>query len=172
MKTLLFFIAILVFIVILIPIIKAKLKTNEGSVAVKVKVKAKPLLTENELEFLNRLEEAAPQLRFHAQTGMGAILQPAISKKDDARLFMSIRGTFSQNLVDFVAQKKDTGEIVALIELDDRTHNIEKDQKRDTLTAEAGYRTIRWDSRKKPTIEEIRKTLIAGGASDQAQIKH
>ena len=121
--------------------------------------KAKRLLTANELEFIGRLESAAPELRFHAQVSMGAVLDPAVPKSD-GRAYMSIRGRFAQKIIDFVAQDKKTGDIVAIIELDDRTHNETKDAKRDTMLASAGYRTIRWNSKNKPDAAAIRAMLF------------
>lgn len=145
--------------VFLLPKIKAKEKADSSN-SKGPQVKVKPLLTENELEFLNRLEAATPEIRFHAQTSMGALLQPVVNRKEDGKTYMSVRGRFSQSMVDFVAQRRDNGQVIALIELDDKTHKIEKDQRRDAMTQEAGYKTIRWDSRKKPSHEEIRKILL------------
>lgn len=122
--------------------------------------KAKPFLTSNELEFLERLELAAPELRFHAQVSMGALLQPATERSRDNRAYYSARGMFSQKIVDFVAQRKRGGTIVAIIELDDRTHDRVKDAKRDAMLAQGGYRTVRWHSRQKPSPAEIRLALL------------
>ena len=90
---------------------------------------------------------------------MGAVLDPAVPRSD-GKAFMSIRGRFAQKIIDFVAQDKKTGDIVAIIELDDRTHNEVKDAKRDTMLASAGYRTIRWNSKNKPDAAAIRAMLF------------
>ncbi len=45
--------------------------------------------------------------------------------------------------------------MLALVELDDRTHSAKGDRQRDALTKAAGYRTIRFQSRNKPTQAEI-----------------
>jgi hypothetical protein len=119
---------------------------------------AKALLTANELEFLGRLERAMPDLRFCPQVSMGAILQPAVARNH--KRYMSIRGRFAQKIVDFVVQNKTTGSIICLVELDDRTHDAEKDRLRDAMTEEAGYVTVRWESRAKPSQAEIRTTLL------------
>ena len=121
--------------------------------------KAKPFLTPNELEFLERLESAVPELRFHAQVSMGALLQPATERRRDNRAYYSARGMFSQKIVDFVAQRKGDGTIVAIIELDDRTHDRTKDAKRDAMLAQGGYRTVRWHSKQKPSPADIRLAL-------------
>jgi len=117
----------------------------------------KPFLTENELEFLHRMELAMPEIRFHAQVSMGALINPAATKGD--KDFNRLRRKFAQKIVDFVAQDRRSGRVIAIIELDDKTHDPLKDAQRDAMTADAGYITIRWDSRAKPSIDEIRRTL-------------
>jgi len=46
-------------------------------------------------------------------------------------------------------------EVVALIELDDRTHNATADRQRDAITKTAGYQTFRFPSKQKPTEAQI-----------------
>lgn len=123
-------------------------------------LKAKSLLTANELEFLQRLESAAPELRFHAQVAMGALLEPALARQGNAREYGRLRNMFSQKMIDFVAQRRDNGQIVAVIELDDRTHNGARDARRDAMLQQAGYRTIRWQSKSKPGRAEIFVALM------------
>lgn len=127
--------------------------------------KPKRLLSDNELEFLDRLEQAVPEFRFHAQVAMGAIMEPNASRRDDGKRYFSLRGKFAQKFIDFVAQDRKTGDIAALIELDDKTHSADKDEKRDALTSKAGYRTIRWNSKRKPDIAAIRSALLNGSSA-------
>lgn len=131
-------------------------RNNEDGVQ---KFKSKPLLTPNELEFLQRLEAAVPELRFCPQVAMGALLQPAVERRDRSAYY-SQRGRFAQKIVDYVAQQRDDGAVVAVIELDDRTHNRAKDAERDAMLASAGYRIIRWQSRAKPDAAAIREALV------------
>lgn len=138
-------------------VLKAKLAGQGGRTA--GKFTAKRLLSANELEFISRLESAAPELRFHAQVSMGAVLDPAVPRSN-RKAYMSIRGMFAQKIIDFVAQDKRSGDIVAIIELDDRTHNDAKDAKRDAMLSNAGYRTIRWNSKRKPDAVAIRTALF------------
>jgi hypothetical protein len=123
------------------------------------KFKVKPLLTQNELEFLERLESAIPEYRFLAQVSMGALLDPAVSRKD-AKAYYRLRGMFTQKIVDFVAQNRKDGTVVAIIELDDRTHNGDRDAKRDSMLASAGYKIVRWNSKTKPDSAAIRGQLV------------
>ena len=48
---------------------------------------------------------------------------------------------------------------MAVIELDDRTHDADKDSKRDSMLATAGYRVVRWNSNAKPDMAAIRAAL-------------
>ena len=144
-----------VIILVLVAALASKRKPVTG------KVRGRAFLTANELEFLNRLEVAVPEARFHAQVAMGALLEPAFAKKADPRAYMSLRGTFSQKVVDFVAQDRGSGTVLALIELDDRTHNAAKDNKRDEMLREGGYKVVRWQSTAKPDDAAIRDALTA-----------
>lgn len=127
---------------------------------------AKPFLTPNELEFLQRLEAALPEMRIHAQVAMGALLAPAVRRGEDASKHSSARNRFAQKICDYVIQRRDTGKVAAIVELDDRTHRADKDAARDSMTDQAGYRTIRWQSKNKPSREEIRAKVM--GASGRA----
>lgn len=141
-------------------VLKAKLAAQgAGSESAKDRFKAKPLLSPNELEFLGRLEAAVPELRICPQVAMGSILDPGIPRSE-GKAYMRLRGMFAQKFVDFVAQDRKSGAIVAIIELDDRTHKADKDAKRDAMLASAGYKTVRWQSKAKPDAAAIRAELI------------
>lgn len=116
------------------------------------------LLTENEKDFLDRLEDAFPEYRIMAQVSMGALMAPAV--RGGSRDYLSIRARFSQKVVDYVVLD-DALEVVVLVELDDRTHNPDRDAVRDAMTAAAGYVTLRYESRDKPTAADIRADLAA-----------
>ena len=129
-------------------------------------VARRPLLTANEMEFLERLEAALPEIRVHAQVSMGALLVPRVREGGGRRrraMHRSIRARFDRKVVDFVLQRRDDGSVVALVELDDRTHDRRADARRDAMTARAGYRTIRWDSRRKPGRQAIRGAVLGEG---------
>ncbi|MDB5960065.1 MAG: hypothetical protein JWP59_1359 [Massilia sp.] len=122
--------------------------------------KARLFMSANEMEFLGRLEAAVPELRFHAQVAMGALLDPAMEKQGNSRAWQQARNMFSQKIVDYVAQRRDNGKIVAVIELDDRTHKADKDARRDAMLQQAGLRTVRWQSKAKPGSAEILAALL------------
>lgn len=152
-------------VVIGLAVLKTKLA---GQQAAGAKFKQKTLLTPNEMEFFVRLEAAAPELRFFPQVAMGALLDPAVPRSD-GKNYYRLRGMFSQKIVDFVAQRRSDGAVVAIIELDDRTHKSGKDSKRDEMLESAGYRIVRWNSKTKPDAAAIRAALVPIAAPAQVQ---
>lgn len=124
-----------------------------------LRTKKKALLTPNEQEFMGRLQRALPEYHIMAQVSMGALMDvdPRSSETPERDRYQ-----FANKIVDFVVCTKKK-EVLALVELDDRTHDTKKeaDAQRDALTGCAGYTTLRWDSRKKPSVEEIRKAVLA-----------
>jgi very-short-patch-repair endonuclease len=125
-------------------------------------LRQKSVLTDNETEFFGRLQRALPDYEIWPQVSMGALLQPRVSmsKRDSWRL----RREFQSKICDYVIAKKGvprgTG-VVAVVELDDRTHDTKKDASRDAMLASAGIRTIRWESKQKPNESEIRQRILA-----------
>jgi hypothetical protein len=156
-------ILLLVAIVIVVAVVAMALASRRPPA--RGKVRGRALLTANELDLLHRLEAAAPEVRFHAQVAMGALLEPAFAKKHDRRAWMSVRGTLSQKIVDFVAQDRRTGAVLAIIELDDRTHDSARDERRDAMLREGGYKVVRWQSTAKPDATAIRQSLLVAAAT-------
>ena len=60
---------------------------------------------------------------------------------------------------DFVIIDEDR-QVLALVELDDATHDRRRDAERDAITALAGYTTLRYESRDKPDVETLREDLL------------
>jgi hypothetical protein len=116
--------------------------------------KAKAVLTPNETEFYLRLKRALPRHIVLAQVSMGALIQPGISSRENNQEFFKLRATFAQKIVDYVVCDAELN-VLALVELDDKMHDKQKDAKRDAMTRAAGYTTLRFESRRKPTEAEI-----------------
>lgn len=118
----------------------------------------KKLLTGNELEFYRRLSTAcAGKFVVLPQVAMGAIMDTTL-KTTNPR-FWEARSKFSQKIVDFCLCEPRTMEVIFLVELDDRTHVKEKDAARDAVTHLAGYRTLRYHSKSKPSVEELKEHI-------------
>lgn len=117
----------------------------------------KPLMTPNELEFWHRLNAAVPDYIIAPQVAMGAVIQVGLAQTHPR--FYAIWNRFSRQIIDYCVLSKE-GEVLLLIELDDSTHSIEKDAARDARTTQAGYRTLRIPSRKKPNVAELRALIL------------
>ena len=118
--------------------------------------RARKLMSENELEFFGRLTKAVPEYFVFPQVAMSAILQAnSTDRKTAYRDFLRI----AQQRVDYLVCKTD-GNIVAVVELDDKTHKAAKDKGRDERLRQAGLRTLRFESRSKPAVDVLRAALI------------
>jgi very-short-patch-repair endonuclease len=117
------------------------------------RVRAKRLMTRVEREVIGHLEAAVPWCPVHAQVCLGALLEPSrwLPRGTRSRL----RYSYGSKIVDFVLEDRRTGEVVALVELDDRTHNFGGDAARDQLTSRAGYLTIRLPASEYPTRTNV-----------------
>lgn len=110
-------------------------------------------MSDNEIDFFNRLIEAFPECYVFPQVAMSGLVSP---KTTDYKQQNAIKNTYNRLRVDFVLYKDK--KVIAVIELDDKTHKNkeDKDQKRDDILAQAGYKTYRFMSNNKPTVEELR----------------
>ena len=117
------------------------------------RIQRKALMTAKEKDFFERLQRALPGHLVFPQVSFAAFLT------DDGKLSSqkrwAVRARFDRKIADFVVCDRKTFEIVAIVELDDRTHSSAADRKRDELTKAAGYQTIRFQSKQKPTEAEI-----------------
>ncbi|MDF0490448.1 DUF2726 domain-containing protein [Sphingomonas sp. H39-1-10] len=120
-------------------------------------VVAKPLLTRREQAMLLVLEQLLPACRIHAQVAMGALLAPPGYRQRRTEYWE--RNAYARKIVDFVVQDRATGAVIALVEVDDRSHDAERDRYRDEMTARAGYRTIRIPAAARPTLSHVRPAI-------------
>jgi len=118
--------------------------------------KGRKLMTDNEEEFFGRLVMALPDHYIFPQVAMSALLDTASGDKKTA---YSDRLRIAQQRVDYVVYSK-SHEVIAVVELDDKTHSRAKDQLRDSRVEQAGIRTVRFQSRDKPGVEVIRATIL------------
>ena len=114
------------------------------------RIRRKALMTENEKAFFRTLQQALPGHHVFPQVSFAAFLTD-----DGKQKRLAVRARFDRKIADFVVCNRETCEIVALVELDDRTHSAARDRSRDELTKAAGYQTIRFQSRQKPDEAEI-----------------
>lgn len=113
-------------------------------------------MSDNEIEFFQRLTTAFPEHYIFPQVAMSALIFP---KSTDSKKINSLKNTYNRVRVDFVLYKDK--KIIAVIELDDKTHKgkEDKDSKRDGMLSQAGYKTYRFESTNKPTIETLKQLI-------------
>ena len=120
---------------------------------------AKRLMTKREHEAINVLEQIFPDCRIHSQVAMAAILTTKSGLDKKARA--SMRNRFDRKIIDFVVENRSNGDIVLLVELDDKTHNAAKDATRDAMTGAAGYRTVRIPPRTRLDVPSLAPLFVS-----------
>jgi hypothetical protein len=125
---------------------------------------SRAVMTPNETEFYARLKGALPDFEVIPQVAMSALLDVSLPEMHPE--YWKMRKEFSQKTVDYVVCRKGSMDVVVVVELDDRTHDVkqDKDAARDKMLANAGIKTIRWDSRAKPAQREIRAKVACVAA--------
>jgi len=119
----------------------------------------KPFLTGNEIDFYRRLLRAVNQeYTVMAQVSMGAIIDTAL--KPEHPLYWEVRQLFAGRICDFVLCDNKTLAPLLVVELDDRMHDFSRDEKRDAFLAQVGLSTVRFWSRNKPDVDELRKKVL------------
>ncbi|QYE37197.1 DUF2726 domain-containing protein (plasmid) [Polymorphobacter sp. PAMC 29334] len=129
---------IVIAVVVLVILVVVRIASNSHD---HLRIERKRLLTPTEVRFWRLLVAAVPDHAVFSQVAMGAMLKPVsgLSRSD----WWSNYGRYSQKVVDFVVVDPQTGEVVAVVELDDRSHNVDKDAARDALMACGGYDVVR-----------------------------
>ncbi|MFC4171366.1 DUF2726 domain-containing protein [Microvirga sp. GCM10011540] len=113
-------------------------------------------MTSNEREFYGRLLVAFPGCQIWPQVPILALLRP--DAKEGSRAFWRGFRMISNARVDWVVVEN--LEVLAIIELDDRSHDARKDAKRDQILASCGYRVVRFDTKRRPPPEQIRRAVM------------
>lgn len=147
-------------VVIVAAILAAFLKNTKGGRT--GTYRQRKLMTDNEEEFFGRLVVALPDHYIFPQVAMSALLDTASGNKKTAH---GDRLRIAQQRVDYVVCTKRC-EVVAVVELDDRTHSRAKDQLRDARLEQGRIRTVRFQSRAKPGIEALRTAILGPAVSD------
>lgn len=117
----------------------------------------KKLMTTPEHVLYFRLIESLPELYIFSQVQLSQLV--TVKKGHDFKQWFN---RISRMSADFVVTDK-AMEIVAVIELDDRTHNkpdrIEADKKKDKALTSAGIKVIRWKVSSMPTVAQIKEAF-------------
>ncbi|MCC5610603.1 DUF2726 domain-containing protein [Nostoc sp. CHAB 5834] len=120
--------------------------------------KSRRFITDNEIDFYNRIS-AALDSRFvvFPQVAMGALIDTTL--KSTSSKYWKERAKFQSKICDFVICTRSDLSPCLIVELDDVMHDFKKDKTRDEVMAKAGFQTIRFWSRNKPSIADLKKQL-------------
>jgi len=110
------------------------------------------ILTANEADFFHRLTRANSDGYVFPQVALSALLEPA---SKDRKVRTAAFNRIARKRVDY-AVYTDKLQLLCVVELDDRTHKAAHDAERDAMLASAGIKTLRWQSKNKPDMAEIR----------------
>lgn len=141
--------AILVVVLVLVSYVK-RLGTAKKSL-VSYEYAPKLVLTKPEQILFHRLREALPTYIVLAQVAMHRVIKPKGGGK-------AAFNTISQKAIDFVICRPNFS-VVCVVELDDSTHDKDRDMSRDTYMISAGIETIRWDVKNMPGQPDIALAL-------------
>jgi hypothetical protein len=129
-------------------------------------VAAKNLLTERERSLYQRLLSLYPEHRLFVQVSLSQLID--VPEGHPER--MSIRNQFSQLVADFVLCRSNLS-VIAVIELDDRSHERadrrRADARKNKALADAGIRLVRIPAGRLPTEDDLRKLVNAEGAVEE-----
>jgi hypothetical protein len=117
--------------------------------------RARPVMTDNEIEFFRRLVAAWPDGYVFPQVAMSALLKPAGST---SRAHRAAFNSISQKRVDYAIYAADMT-LHCIVELDDRSHDPKRDARRDAWLASAGIVTLRFTHKDKPNVTELKERL-------------
>jgi hypothetical protein len=120
--------------------------------------RARRLLSDNEMHFAEVLERALPDYKVIPQVSFGAFLRvrEGLAPASATTAFNRV----SSKRADWVVCDR-RYQVLCIVELDDRSHDLEKDRRRDSYTAAAGLPTLRVPSRNKPDASALRKAVLA-----------
>jgi hypothetical protein len=122
----------------------------------KPRYRRQSVMTANEREFYQRLLFAFPDCEIWPQVPILALVRP--DAKEGSRAFWLAFRRISNTRVDWVLAR-DT-EVLAIIELDDRSHDARKDAQRDQVLKSCGYRVVRFTSNRRPDPQQLQDAVF------------
>jgi hypothetical protein len=114
------------------------------------------IMTDNEREFYGRLLAACPDCQIWPQVPILALVRP--DAKEGSRAFWTAFRRISNTRVDWAIVRD--MDVLAIVELDDRSHDARKDAERDRILRSCGYRVVRFNSSRRPNPRQIHEAVF------------
>ena len=120
-----------------------------------------PIMTDTEVIFFNKLQEALPDYHLFVQVQLSRIIAGNSEDAAERRFWFN---RICRQSVDYVIVDSDAQTPLVAIELDDWTHNSKArqkaDDKKDKALASAGIPMVRFHAERMPTTAMIRHELM------------
>lgn len=113
-------------------------------------------MSDPEQELFRRLVKALPDHFILAQVAFSQFL---FTDGGDRKENFGTMATMKQKVADFVICNQ-RFDMVAVVELDDRSHDPAKDAQRDAVLKEAGLKPVRWHVSRMPDAAKIRLDVL------------
>jgi hypothetical protein len=140
------------------PIVSTPTKTVRGDELAVWPFVPMPFMTDSEVRFFVRLQEAMPDCLIFAQVQLSRLVK-CPDEAEEKFWFNRI----SRMSADYVLVHPNAQQVLAVIELDDWTHDRpdrrRADAKKDKAIRSAGLAMIRFDGRKMPDVPELRRQI-------------
>lgn len=119
-----------------------------------------PLMTDTEVLFFKKLQQAMPEYLIFSQVQLSRIIAP-IDDEDIDQSFWFNR--ICRMSVDYILVDIDCQTVLVAIELDDWTHQTrrrqQQDDKKDKALSSAGIAIVRFHGEAMPDVVQLRQTL-------------
>lgn len=120
-----------------------------------------PIMTDSEVLFFKKLQEALPEYHIFSQVQLSRIIEPTEEVEADRNFWFN---RICRQSIDYVLIDEDLQTTLLAIELDDWTHQSvqrqKQDEKKDKALASAGIPIIRFHAEKMPSVEQLRYEVI------------
>lgn len=120
-----------------------------------------PLMTDSEVIFFKKLQQALPEYLIFSQVQLSRIIEPNEDAGSDRQFWFN---RVCRQSVDYVVVDKDLQTVLLAIELDDWTHDSQarqkQDAKKDKALASAGIAVMRFHAERMPSAQMIRHDVL------------
>lgn len=121
-----------------------------------------PLMTDTEVLFFNKLQQALPEYLIFSQVQLSRVIAPLDDDEIDQSFWFN---RICRMSVDYVVVATDCQTVLLAIELDDWTHHNrrrqQQDDKKDKALSSAGIAIVRFHGEAMPDVNQLRHTLLA-----------
>ncbi len=118
-----------------------------------------PFMTASEVRFFEQLQDAVPECFVFAQVQLSRLIGCTDSAEEKFWL-----NRINRMSADYVLVADDARTVLAVIELDDWSHEqpdrVRADQKKDKALQSAGLPVLRFDGRRLPSTAQVRQQIL------------